>query len=104
MIGSSFHSDISTSVIDGADVDVIVRVGTGVIGENCLGFCVAVACLIGAAAKAGNVCVGVVTGALIEGLSGVGTCVDFPAQEVNTIQIKTGINKRFIWQSIAGKN
>ena len=82
----------------------MVRVGTGVIGENCLGFCVAVARVIGAAAKAGDVCVGTMVGALTDGLSCIGTCAGFVVQEAIKIQTKTGTNKDFIWQSIAGKN
>ncbi len=102
MMGRSFQADDSTSEVGGADVGVVVRVGTGVMGENCLGFCVAVGCEMDTTARAGNVCVGRARGVLdwlskSGVLSRTGTWVGSAAQEVTKIQtIKAGTNKRFI--------
>lgn len=82
---------------------VFVRVGSGVIGENCLGFCVAVGCSCeaGAASSASSLCVGELVGTLVC----VGSWVVGAAQEVTRMHIaKIGTNKRLIRQSISGEN
>jgi hypothetical protein len=101
MMGRSFQAESSTSEVGGTEVGVFVRVGSGVIGENCLGFCVAVGCKTGAASSASSLCVGVLVGTLVC----VGNWVVGAAQEATRIHIaKIGTNKRLIRQSISGKN
>jgi hypothetical protein len=90
--------------VGGSAVDVEVRVGAGVIGENIRGFCVAVGCAAGAAARAGNVCVGRLTGALTGALSRAGTEVASSVHEAIRIQItNVGTNKRFIKAKYIGR-
>ena len=87
--GKSFHSARSASDVLGIEVGVAVLVGTGVIGEYFFGFCVAVGS--DAAARAGYVCVGLLTGVMTD--SGVLS----PVQAViNTQTIKVRIKRRFI--------
>jgi hypothetical protein len=102
MIGKSFHATSSTSDVDGTDVDSVILVGAGVMGEKGLGFGVAVGCDTGAASRAMSRSVGVLAGIPC---CGVGVCVGFALQEVANIHTrKIGTHRRFIWQSIAGKN
>ena len=97
MIGRSFHPITSVTKVGGTDVGVNVRVGTGVIGEYFLGFCVAVG--NGAATIAGTVCVGALTGIR----RGRGVEVASPVQAVIKPQtIKARINRRFIRRNYSG--
>ena len=107
MMGSSFQADASISEVGGIDVGSAVRVGSGVMGENCLGFWVAVDCNCeaGAASSAISFCVGVLAGAVTDASSCTGAGVPGSAQEVTMRQrIKATTNKRFIRRSISGKN
>ena len=95
--GNVFQSGTSAADVCGSEVDVDILVGAGVIGENIFGFGVAVDSSINA--NEGNVCVG----GLMDGAAcvGVAPCVQ-AVIEIQTINAK--INRRFIKQSISGKN
>ena len=95
MTGRVFQASGSVSVILGTKVGVEVLVGCGVIGVYFLGFGVAVDCAraAGATARAGNVCVGRLTGPL----TGIGTEVTSPLQEAINAQVaNANTRKRFI--------
>src|SRR5215207_9059271 len=94
--GRVFQAAESVSDVNGTRVAVCVRVGAGVMGENCFGFCVAVGCEAGATASAGNVWVG--RGAR------VGTWVVSVVQEVMRIPTTSkGIKTRFIRAKYIGE-
>ena len=89
-----------------------VLVGSGVIGEYFFGFCVALGCKTGAAARTGSVCVGMLTGALTGPLAGAlsgeparaGTGVTSPVHEVIRIQMANASTvKRFIRSKYIGR-
>ena len=103
MTGKAFHTFASASVVGGTGLPVGVRVGCGVMGENCFGFLVAVGCKTGAAAGAGSVCVERITGAFSGSLRRAGREVAASVQEARSMHINRDtkrhcfIQAKYIW-------